>query len=82
VNRVTPPNALDDAVEALARDLASKSQLALRAGKESFRHAEDLSFDEALAYLHGMLETHLGSQDLAEGVAAFLEKRPPNWTGR
>jgi enoyl-CoA hydratase/carnithine racemase len=82
VNRVVPPDRLDEAVDELARDLASKSPLALRVGKESFRRAEELSFDEALAYLHGMLETHLGSQDLAEGVAAFLEKRPPTWTGR
>ncbi len=82
VNRVTPADALDQSVNELVRTLASKSPIALRAGKASFRRAEDLPFDEALAYLRGALEEHLGSQDLAEGVAAFLEKRPPNWTGR
>jgi len=82
VNRVAPPDQLDDAVNELVADLASKSPLALRVGKETFRRAEDLSFDDALAYLHGAFEGHLGSEDLAEGVAAFLEKRSPNWTGR
>jgi enoyl-CoA hydratase len=82
VNHVVPAADLDRAVEDLARDLASKSPLALRVGKESFQHAEDLSFHDSLTYLRGMLHAHLQSQDLAEGVAAFLEKRRPNWTGR
>jgi enoyl-CoA hydratase/carnithine racemase len=82
VNRVVPAEHLDHAVQELADELASKSPLVLRLGKESFRRAQDMAFDEALAYLGAMLTVELESEDVAEGVSAFVEKRPPNWKGR
>ena len=82
VNRLTPREGLDDAVEELAASLASKSPLVLRLGKASFARAEDLPFDDALAYLTAMLGMHLQSEDVVEGVTAFVEKREPRWTGR
>jgi len=41
-----------------------------------------MSFDQALAYLNAMLTVDLESEDVVEGVSAFLEKRPPEWKGR
>jgi enoyl-CoA hydratase/carnithine racemase len=41
-----------------------------------------MSFDDALAYLSAMLTVELQSEDVVEGVAAFVEKREPNWKGR
>jgi enoyl-CoA hydratase len=82
VNRVVPAGKLDEAVDALVEELASKSPLVLRVGKESFRRAEDMSFGDALQFLQEMLEMHLSSEDAAEGVAAFLARREPNWSGR
>ena len=79
---VVPADRLDDAVAQLAEDVAEKSPVALRLGKESFYRAQDMSFDQALAYLNAMLTADLESEDVVEGVSAFLEKRPPEWKGR
>ena len=82
VNRVVPRAELDQAVETLVGDLVSKSPLILSLGKRSFYRSQDMSFHDALAYLHSMLTVNLESEDVAEGVSAFLEKRPPEWRGR
>ncbi len=82
VNRVTPAPELDAAVDELAAELASKSSLVLRLGKASFRRAQDMAFDDALAYLNAMLTVELESEDVVEGVSAFVEKREPDWKGR
>jgi enoyl-CoA hydratase len=72
VNRVVPAAGLD----------ASKSPLVVRLGKESFHRAQDMAFADALAYLSAMLTVELQSEDVVEGVSAFVEKRAPNWKGR
>jgi enoyl-CoA hydratase/carnithine racemase len=82
VNRLVPRIRLDEAVEELVNGLASKSPVAVRLGKESFYRAQDMSFEEALDYLNAMLTVDLESEDVAEGVSAFLEKRKPEWKGR
>jgi enoyl-CoA hydratase/carnithine racemase len=82
VNRVVPRAQLDRAVEDLVGDLASKSPLILSLGKRSFYRSQDMPFDDALAYLHAMLTVNLEAEDVAEGVSAFLQKRPPEWKGR
>ena len=73
---------LDAAVESLVGELASKSPLILSLGKRSFYRSQDMSFDDALAYLHSMLTVNLETEDVAEGVSAFLQKRAPEWKGR
>jgi enoyl-CoA hydratase len=82
VTRVVPVAELDGAVDELAATLASKSPLILRWGRESFYRVLDLDPDDALAYLQAMLTVTSASEDTAEGVAAFAEKRPPEWKGR
>jgi len=82
VNRVVGPTELDDAVAELTGSLASKSRLIAALGKRSFYRAEDMDFDESLEYLAGMLTVCLQSEDTAEGVSAFLQKRAPEWKGR
>jgi enoyl-CoA hydratase len=82
VNRVVPRAELDQGVDELVSELAAKSPLVLRLGKESFVRVDDMGLDAALSYLNAMLTVDLESEDVAEGVGAFLEKRPPEWKGR
>jgi enoyl-CoA hydratase/carnithine racemase len=82
VNRVVPRSELDPVVGATVRTLLAKSPAALALGKRSFYGAQDLDADTALDLLHlGLTATAL-TEDGAEGVAAFLDRRPPHWSGR
>ena len=82
VQRVVPVAELDATVDALAAELASKSPIIMRWGRESFYRALELDADAALSYLQGMLTITSQTEDAAEGVAAFAEKRAPQWKGR
>lgn len=82
VSRVVDPTELDDAVDEVVADLASKSPAALALGKQAFYAVADLDFDSALDHLHGGLTAIALTADAAEGIAAFGEKREPQWQGR
>ncbi len=82
VTRVVPGDQLDAATAELASALAAKSPTAVRLGRDAFYRAWDASAAEALAALHPLLSVLAGTEDAAEGMAAFAEKRPPTWTGR
>ncbi len=82
VTRVVPVDELDEAVDELASSLAGKSPAIMRMGREAFYAVWDQSAADALRYLHPLLTITTGTEDSAEGIAAFLEKRPPQWTGR
>ena len=82
VSRVVPSKQLASEAEALAQRIASHGPLALRYAKEAIYQGSELSLDQALRYeldLSVILQT---TKDRAEGVEAFLEKRPPNFEGR
>jgi enoyl-CoA hydratase/carnithine racemase len=82
VQRVVPVAELDSAVEELATELASKSPIIMRWGRDSFYRVLEMDADAALSYLQGMLTVTSQTEDAAEGVAAFAEKRKPLWKGR
>lgn len=79
VTSVVAPERLDLEVADLASVLASKSPVALKLGRDSFYGAWDLAAEEALRYLHPLLTVTASTEDAAEGIAAFQEKRPPRW---
>ena len=82
VNRVVPAEELDAAVDEVVGGLTALSPVVLSLGKEAFGRALQMRREDALPYLGAMLGLHLRTDDAAEGVRAFLEKRPPRWTGR
>jgi enoyl-CoA hydratase/carnithine racemase len=81
VTRLAEPQALDAAVRELAATIASHAPLTIRATKEAIRRiAAVRRLEERLA--DDLTALCYGSQDFREGVAAFLERRPPRFTGR
>jgi enoyl-CoA hydratase/carnithine racemase len=82
VTRVVPHAELDGAVSELAETLAAKSPAAMKLGRDAFYAVWDMAAPEALAHLHAMLSLTTQTEDAAEGIAAFLEKRAPHWQGR
>jgi enoyl-CoA hydratase/carnithine racemase len=82
VQRVVPVDDLDKTVDELAAQLAGKSPLIMRWGRDSFYRVLEMDADAALAYLQSMLTVTSQTEDAAEGVAAFAEKRAPQWKGR
>ena len=75
------PASLDEAVRALTKRIAEKSPIALRLGLAAFAEQDGRDLEEALPVLRDRLGGVLGTHDAREGLLAFLEKRPPVWTG-
>jgi enoyl-CoA hydratase len=82
VNKVVPAEEFDGAVAEWASQLASKSPLIMRLGKDAMWRQMDMPLAEALDYLRSQLTIELSTEDAVEGVTAFFEKREPNWKGR
>ena len=81
VNRVVPEAELDAAVAALAGQIAAKSPLTLAIGKEAFYRQANMDLPAAYALTADTMTRNMMANDAAEGIEAFLAKRPPVWTG-
>ena len=66
----------------LAAKIAMKSPIALRLAKEAVNSAYEMSLTDALAHERRLFYLLFASEDQKEGMAAFLEKRDPDFTGR
>jgi len=82
VARVVPNELVVEDALALAAKIATKSPLALRVAKEAVNAAYEMSLTDALAHERRLFYLLFASEDQKEGMAAFLEKRDPNFTGR
>ena len=82
INRCVPPDELDAAVNELAGTLSSYSPAIMKLGRRAFHQIEDMPVDDALEYLCNQLTINTLTEDAAEGVTAFMMKRPPEWKGR
>jgi enoyl-CoA hydratase len=82
VARVVPNELVIEDALALAAKIATKSPLALRVAKEAVNAAYEMSLTDALAHERRLFYLLFASDDQKEGMAAFLEKREPDFKGR
>lgn len=79
INRAVPLAELGSATMALAEKVAGQLGVAVKIGKEGFYHQADLSLEDAYAYTSRVMAENMLFRDTENGVAAFLEKRHPEW---
>ena len=82
ITRAVPRERLDAEVQALCDKIVSKSPLVMQMGLDAYHYMQDLDLEPALRHLEGELGRVLGTEDAAEGLMAFLQKRPAQWKGR
>ena len=82
VARVTQDELVVEDALALAATIATKSPIALRLAKEAVNSAYEMSLTDALAHERRLFYLLFASEDQKEGMAAFLEKRAPDFKGR
>jgi enoyl-CoA hydratase len=81
VNRVVPVERFLDEALSLAKEIAGRAPLAVRMGKEAVNHAYEAFLAEGLADERRAFYFLFSTQDQKEGMAAFIEKRKPQWSG-
>jgi len=80
VNRAVPASELSDTVMEMARRIASKSTATVGFGKPAFYRQTEHSLVEAYEYAAAVMVDNMLANDAEEGIAAFIEKRPPRWS--
>lgn len=81
INRVVPPERLMDDALATAGEVAAQAPHALRMTKALLRQGRDATFDQILEMTAAMQALAHLTDDHAEGIAAAVEKRPPDFNG-
>jgi len=82
ITQVVPAANLDEEVNKVLAILTSKSPIGMKMGKQAFYAMANLPLKDALLLLSERLKEVVGTDDAREGITAFMEKRPPNFTGR
>ncbi|WP_329297142.1 enoyl-CoA hydratase-related protein [Streptomyces sp. NBC_00659] len=81
VNEAVPYDELDDCVDGWLEDMLRCAPLSLRAIKEAAATSATMPLEQAFATRYVWEERRMHSRDAEEGPRAFVEKRPPKWTG-
>ena len=82
INRIAEPENLDATVEALVSKILAKPQVALAMGKELFYMQLETDMAQAYEFASQTMACNMMTEDAAEGIDAFMQKRTPVWQGR
>lgn len=82
VNRVVATERLDEEIARLVASIVAKSPKAIAMGKEMFYRQLEMGLDAAYQYAGEVMACNMMTEDAAEGIDAFIAKRPPVWKGR
>lgn len=80
INRSVTAEQLGDEVDALAKSINSKLSIAVKIGKEAFYEQIQMPLEQAYAYTGEVMVENMLHRDTTEGIAAFIEKRTPDWS--
>lgn len=79
INKVVPHDQLEAATSELAELVAGKLSAAVKIGKQAYYRQLEMPMSEAYGYAGDVMVENMLYRDTEEGIAAFLEKRPPDW---
>jgi enoyl-CoA hydratase/carnithine racemase len=82
INRAVPAGTERDEALALARKIAAKSRHIVKIGKEAFYRQIEMDLARAYDYAADVMVENMMARDAAEGISAFIEKRPARWEDR
>jgi len=82
INRVTPAGQASEVALELARQIASKSKLTIKLGKQAFYCQRELDLAGAYKCTVDVMVENMLARDAEEGIGAFIEKREPKWQDR
>ncbi|AJE21549.1 Enoyl-CoA hydratase/isomerase family protein [Azotobacter chroococcum NCIMB 8003] len=82
VSRVVPLERLLDEALSVAAQIAGHSAMAVRLNKEAVNRAHETTLAEGVRFERRLLHASFATEDRREGMQAFAEKRPPQWTHR
>ena len=82
VNHVVPEDRLDEAITDLAGKIVAKSPLAVATGKRLFHSLYDRDLEKAYTAAAETMVSSMSTEDVGEGIDAFIAKRQPVWRGR
>ncbi|MBX9810420.1 MAG: enoyl-CoA hydratase [Burkholderiales bacterium] len=82
INRVVPLDALDAEVKKLAQSIIAKTPVAVAAGKKIFYEQIEAGLEQAYELASETMVCNMMTEDAAEGIDAFMQKRKPQWKGK
>tara|TARA_B100000963_G_scaffold354186_1_gene370200 strand:+ start:103 stop:873 length:771 start_codon:yes stop_codon:yes gene_type:complete len=82
INDFYPKSKLNNEVLKIAKKIASKSNLTIKIGKQTFYKQLEMPLRKAYAYTSRMMTKNMMAMDAKEGISAFLEKRKPVWKNK